>query len=57
MELFREIPGEQQQKTVGGAIWLPLLLIGAAAVASELASDWDNFKNGLLGRPEEKNHS
>jgi len=50
---FREIPVTEQQKLNGG-FWPALLVgIGIAAVA-EIISDWDNFKNGLTGKPEEK---
>ncbi|HER09063.1 MAG TPA: hypothetical protein ENO20_09155 [Bacteroides sp.] len=49
---FREIPVPEQQKLNGGI--LPFLAgIGIAAIA-EIISDWDNFKNGLTGKPEEK---
>jgi hypothetical protein len=51
-DLFREIPVIEQQEINGGAIPF-LALIGAAAVA-QIILDWDNFKNGLMGRPEEK---
>jgi len=51
---FREIPAEEQQQMNGGA--LPFLAaIGVIAVA-QIILDWDNFKNGLTGKPEEKSN-
>ena len=52
MDNFRMVPLEEQQEINGGAFPF-LILIGAAAVA-QIIIDWDNFKNGLMGRPEEK---
>ncbi|HDS07564.1 MAG TPA: hypothetical protein ENO05_08050 [Bacteroides sp.] len=50
---FREIPVTEQQKLNGG--FLPALLVGIGiAAVAEIISDWDNFKNGLTGKPEEK---
>lgn len=50
---FREIPVTEQQMLNGG-FWPAFLVgIGIASVA-EIISDWDNFKNGLTGKPEEK---
>jgi hypothetical protein len=49
---FREIPLQEQQELNGG-IW-PLLAGIAIAAVAETIRDWDNFKNGLMGRPEEK---
>lgn len=51
-ENFREIPAEEQLELNGGAF--PLIAALAVAVIEQVISDWDNFKNGLLGRPEEK---
>lgn len=49
---FREIPKNTQKKLNGGS-WA--ILAGfLIAVTVEVMSDWDNFKNGLMGRPEEK---
>jgi hypothetical protein len=48
---FREIPLAEQQEINGGALHF-FVLIGAAAV-TQIIVDWDNFKNGLMGRPEE----
>jgi hypothetical protein len=52
VEYFQEIPADDLRSTQGGA-W-PIVVGLALIVAEEIASDWDNFKNGLLGRPEEK---
>ena len=50
-EDFRELSLQDQQEINGGI--LPILgLIGVAAIA-QIIIDWDNFKNGLMGRPEE----
>jgi len=49
---FREVP-PGEQKEINGGIVAFLVGIGIAAVA-EIFHDWDNFKNGLMGRPEEK---
>jgi len=52
-EGFREIPLAEQE-TINGGIW-PAVLVGVLIAAStEIIRDWDNFKNGLMGRPEEK---
>ncbi len=56
LEGFSEIsPNEQQE--INGGIWslVAKILVGAAvAAATEIINDWDNFKNGLMGRPEDK---
>lgn len=49
---FQEIPAGEQQDINGGI--LPFLAAIAVAVAEEIIRDWDNFKNGLTGQPEEK---
>ena len=49
---FREIPVAEQQKLNGGG--LPFLLAIGVVAVSQIIVDWDNFKNGLMGRPEEK---
>jgi hypothetical protein len=50
---FREVScGEQ--KEINGGFW-PAVLTGVlVAATAEIIRDWDNFKNGLMGRPEEK---
>jgi hypothetical protein len=47
---FSEIPMHEQLETNGGGLHF-LILAGAAAV-TQIILDWDNFKNGLMGRPE-----
>jgi hypothetical protein len=53
---FTEIPQSEQQEINGGI--LPIvarfLVSMAVAAASEIINDWDNFKNGLMGVPEQK---
>lgn len=49
---FREVPPEEQQHLQGGA--LPIVIAALSAAVAEIIHDWDNFKNGLMGRPEEK---
>lgn len=53
---FSEIPGSEQEEINGGLLSiLAGILIGIATAASaQIMSDWDNFKNGLMGLPEEK---
>ena len=50
---FTEIPLSAQQEIHGGI--LPFIAAVGIAMVTEIITDWDNFKNGLLGRPEEKN--
>ena len=49
---FRLMPSEEQQEINGGAIPF-FALIGVAAI-TQIIIDWDNFKHGLMGRPEER---
>lgn len=49
---FKEIPVQEQQELNGG-FW-PIIAAIAAVVVEQVIEDWDNFKNGLMGRPEEK---
>ena len=51
IENFNEIPLQEQQDINGGFLQI-LISFGIIAVA-EIIGDWDNFKNGLTGRPEE----
>ena len=53
IENFNEIPVQEQQD-INGGFWQIVISIGIMAVG-EIIDDWDNFKNGLTGRPEEKN--
>ncbi len=49
---FQEIPGKEQQDLNGGGLGF-LAAIAAIALA-QIVLDWDNFKNGLTGLPEEE---
>ena len=52
-EGFREVPHSEQGE-INGGFW-PAVLAGVIiAGTAEILQDWDNFKNGLLGRPEVK---
>jgi len=53
LELFREIPEHQQRKVQGGGLAAFLAAAAIGALVKEVVEDWDNFKNGLMGRPEE----
>ncbi len=55
LEGFSEISRAEQQEINGGVLpLLPLLSGLLIAGGTEIIKDWDNFKNGLMGRPEEK---
>ncbi len=56
LEGFSEISPNEQQEINGGIlpILAGLLISLAVAAADNIMNDWDNFKNGLMGRPEEK---
>lgn len=47
-----EIPEEEQLRMNGGS--LPVIAALAVVIVAQVIDDWDNFKNGLMGRPEEK---
>lgn len=49
---FRELPLQRQQEINGGI--LPFLVAIGIAATAEIIRDWDNFKNGITGQPEEK---
>lgn len=54
LEGFSEISMSEQQE-INGGIWpiIARIVVGLAiAAGTELIDDWDNFKNGLMGRPE-----
>lgn len=37
----------------GGVAWIiPILIAAGCAAVEEVIRDWDNFKAGLLGKPE-----
>jgi hypothetical protein len=49
-----ELNRSELMKINGRALW-PAVLAGAIiAAVAEIIGDWDNFKNGLAGRPEVK---
>ena len=49
---FLEVPVLEQQEINGGLV---SFLAGVAlAAVTQVIRDWDNFKNGLMGEPEEK---
>ncbi len=56
LEGFSEISPNEQQEINGGILpfFAGILSAIVVAAATELMHDWDNFKNGLMGRPEEK---
>ncbi len=53
IENFNEIPVQEQQD-INGGVWPFVVALGLLAI-DNIMNDWDNFKNGLTGRPEEKN--
>lgn len=52
IENYQEIPVSEQRGVNGGGI-LPFLGSLALIIVEEVVRDWDNFKNGLTGQPEE----
>ena len=52
IENFQEIPATELEGINGGGI-LPFLGSLALIIVEEVVRDWDNFKNGLTGQPEE----
>lgn len=56
LEGFSEISRAEQEEISGGLLpfILPILSGLLLAAGTEIIEDWDNFKNGLMGRPEEK---
>ncbi len=53
IENFNEISEHEQQDINGG--FLPFVISVALIAIGKIIDDWDNFKNGLTGQPEEKN--
>ena len=50
-----EMSSSELEETNGGMLWYVAIAVGVAiASATEIISDWDNFKNGLTGSPEVK---
>ena len=56
LEGFSEVSQSEQQEINGGILPFALGLLSGIliAAATELLDDWDNFKNGLQGLPEQK---
>ena len=56
IEQLNEIQFLDQQEmleTSGGVMWIvPILIAAGCAAVEEVIRDWDNFKAGLLGKPE-----
>ena len=50
---FVELPRSELAKIEGG-LWEILVAGVVVAVVSKILDDWDNFKNGITGRPEIK---
>lgn len=56
LEGFSEVSLSEQQE-INGGIWpiIGKIVVGLiVAAATEVIDDWDNFKNGLQGLPENK---
>jgi hypothetical protein len=50
---FVPLSEEEARNTCGGFGVLAAIAVGLAiAAGAEIFSDWDNFKAGLMGRPE-----
>ena len=50
---FVPLNEEEIQKTRGGCAILAAIAVGLTiAAGAQIFSDWDNFKAGLMGRPE-----
>lgn len=52
---FKDIP-RQALQDINGGFWQFVIPLALVAI-DEIVGDWDNFKNGLMGRPEEKTNS
>lgn len=56
LEGFSEVSLSEQQE-INGGFWpiIGKIVVGLiVAAATEVMDDWDNFKNGLQGLPENK---
>ena len=51
---YVELSTSELRQIEGGSIMGPLLAGLIIACAAKIIDDWDNFKNGLAGRPEQK---
>jgi len=50
---LRELNSNEIEKVSGGCGGLCILSVGLTVMAAtEIVSDWDNFKRGLRGEPE-----
>ncbi len=50
---IRLLDQKEMLETSGGCgIIVPILIAAGCAAVEEIIRDWDNFKAGLLGRPE-----
>lgn len=45
---------EEEYRTKGGSFLALFLIAAGSAAVKAIIDDWDNFKNGLTGKPEEK---
>jgi hypothetical protein len=56
LEGFSEISQSRQQEINGGLLPFVAGILSSIVVAAvtEIIDDWDNFKNGLKGLPEQK---
>ena len=54
---FVPLNHDEMENTFGGIppVVIALLAAVAGAAVAEILDDWDNFKAGLLGKPEIKN--
>jgi len=50
IDSFKEIPMREQQELNGGI--LPFIAAVSVVAIARIIADWDNFKNGLMGRVE-----
>jgi len=51
---YVELSKSELRQIDGGSIMGPLLAGLIITCAAKIIDDWDNFKNGLAGRPEQK---
>jgi hypothetical protein len=51
---YVELSQSELRQIEGGSILGPIIAGLIIAAGSQIVKDWDNFKNGLAGRPEQK---
>ena len=51
---YVELTESELRQIEGGSIIGPLIAGLIITAVAQIVSDWDNFKNGLAGRPEVK---